>query len=179
MWGRILSEAPDSRLVVVGVPAGAARDAIVGRLASAGVATTRLDIAGRVSLHEYFQRLNQVDLALDTTPYSGGTTTCDALWMGVPVLTLPGSRPVSRSAAGILSVTGLPDWIASSPDDYAQRAIAFARDRGNGVPTRVELRERMSRSPLMDEPGFARRIEDAYRRMWRAWCLGDRSATTG
>jgi predicted O-linked N-acetylglucosamine transferase (SPINDLY family) len=107
MWARIMAGARDARLLLVGVPAGAARDTIAGGLASAGIATTRLDIVGRVSLQEYFQRLNEVDLALDTTPYSGGTTTCDALWMGVPVLTLPGSRPVSRSAAGILSVAEL------------------------------------------------------------------------
>ena len=116
--------------------------------------------------------LNEVDLALDTTPYSGGTTTCDSLWMGVPVLTVPGSRPVSRSAAGILSAMGLTAWIASSSRDYVERAVALAKGGSADMPSREIVRETMRRSPLMDEPGFARRVEEAYRRMWRAYCDG-------
>ena len=170
LWARILIDVPHSRLVLVGVPEGAARDTVTARFASAGVPKERLLLIGRVPLQDYFRRLGDVDLALDTTPYSGGTTTCDALWMGTPVLTLPQSRPVSRSAAGILSVAGLPEWIASSPDDYVARAVAFARS-GDALATRRDtVRERMRRSPLMDEKGFARHVEDAYRRMWRAWC---------
>ena len=171
MWAQILAEVPDSRLLLVGVPEDAVRDAIVVRL-SAGVAASRLDLVGRVPLQKYFGMLNEVDLALDTTPYSGGTTTCDSLWMGVPVLTLPGTRPVSRSAAGILSAMGLTGWIASSPRDYVERAVAFANGGSANTSSRELIRETMRRSLLMDEPGFARRVEDAYRRMWRAYCDG-------
>ena len=170
LWARILVEVPDSRLVLVGIPEGAARDAVTACLAGAGVAADRLLITGRVPLQDYFRRLGDVDLALDTTPYSGGTTTCDSLWMGTPVLTLPQSRPVSRSAAGILSVAGLTEWIASSPDDYVARAVAFARN-GETLATRRDIvRAHMRESPLMDEPSFAHHVEDAYRQMWRAWC---------
>jgi predicted O-linked N-acetylglucosamine transferase (SPINDLY family) len=170
LWARILIDVPDSRLVLVGVPEGAARDAVTAHFASAGVARERLLISGRVPLQDYFRWLGDVDLALDTTPYSGGTTTCDSLWMGTPVLTLPQSRPVSRSAAGILSVAGLTEWIASSPDDYVARAVAFARSSEALASRRDTVRERMRRSPLMDEQGFARHVEHAYRQMWRAWC---------
>ena len=80
-------------------------------------------------VQDYLRWYDAVDIALDPTPYSGGTTTCDALWMGVPVLTVPGPRPASRSAASILTTVGLPEWIASTPSDYVQRAVEFSRER--------------------------------------------------
>ena len=175
LWSQILLEVPDARLVLVGVPEGSARDGIVAHFASAGVATTRLTLVGRVPLPEYFQWFNEVDLVLDTTPYSGGTTTCDALWMGVPVLTLPGSRPVSRSAAGILSVANLTEWVAASPEDYVRRAVELARSDATIALGRDAVRQQMRRSPLMDEVAFARNVESAYRQMWRAYCLGTRT----
>ncbi len=109
-------------------------------------------------------------MALDTTPYSGGTTTCDALWMGVPVITVPGTRSISRSTASILATLGLSDWIAAGPEDYVRLAVKCAGDQAFITELRQTLRERMRASPLMDELQFARDVEDAYRRMWRAWC---------
>jgi predicted O-linked N-acetylglucosamine transferase (SPINDLY family) len=99
--------------------------------------------------------------------YSGGTTTCDTLWMGTPVITLTGPRSPSRSAASILSVLGLRDWIATSPEDYVARAVDLA---GKAALARQGLRERMRASPLMDEARFARDMEALYRQMWRTWC---------
>jgi len=113
-----------------------------------------------------------VDIALDTMPYSGGTTTCDALWMGVPVITAPGTRSVSRSTASILSTVGLEDWIAPTQEDYVKRAVEFARDRAHLAELRRSLRQKMRLSPIMDEAAFVHDLESAYRAMWRAWCEG-------
>jgi predicted O-linked N-acetylglucosamine transferase (SPINDLY family) len=90
--------------------------------------------------------------------------------MGVPVVTVPGSRPSSRSTASVLSTAGLPEWIASSPEDYVRLAVERARDEALVAALRTSLRSRLRQSPLMDEKGFVRDLENAYREMWRAWC---------
>ena len=163
LWARILERVPDSRLVVLGVPPGRAHDDLLRDLPQAR-------LVPYVSLQDYFAWYNQVDIALDTTPYSGGTTTCDALWMGVPVLTAPGERPGSRSAASILTTAGMGDWIASDADDYVRRAVEFAGDAQLLANLRVTLRARLQASPLMDEEGFTRNLETLYRQMWRQYC---------
>jgi predicted O-linked N-acetylglucosamine transferase (SPINDLY family) len=170
LWARILTELPDTRLVVVGLAKGRAWEDMYADMERAGVDRKRITLVPYVSLEEYFRWYNAVDIALDTTPYSGGTTTFDALWMGVPVVTAPGARPSSRSAASILTTIGLTDWIASTPEDYVQRAVQFAGERPLIAELRRSLRSRMRASPLMDEARFARNMEDAYRRMWRSWC---------
>jgi predicted O-linked N-acetylglucosamine transferase (SPINDLY family) len=119
---------------------------------------------------DYLRSFNDVDVSLDTTPYSGGTTTCDALWMGVPVITVPGTRSISRSTTSILATLGLSDWIATSPEDYVRLAVRCTEDRESIAELRRTLRGRMRASPLVDELQFARDVEDAYRRMWRTWC---------
>ncbi len=123
-------------------------------------------------LHDYLSSIGGVDIALDSTPYSGGTTTCDALWMGVPVVALRGSRSISRSAASILSTVGLAEWIASTPEDYVKLAALFARDQARLADLRRSLRKKMRLSPIMDEAAFVRDLENVYRAMWRAWCAG-------
>jgi predicted O-linked N-acetylglucosamine transferase (SPINDLY family) len=174
LWCDLLTRLPDSRLVVVGVSDGRARDRLVREFEEAGIATSRMTIAPHVLLDEYFRWFDAVDIALDTTPYSGGTTTCDTLWAGVPVVTLSGSRSVSRSAVSILSVVGLSAWIAATPEDYVRLAVEFAREKKAIAQLRASLRQRMRESPVMDEPRFVRDLEAAYRRMWRTWC-GDTS----
>ena len=174
LWASILLRLPDSQLVIVGVQPGRATEGLLREFAGAGIDPARLTILPYLPLEEYYRRFNEVDIALDTMPYSGGTTTCDALWMGVPVLTLPGSRPSSRSAASLLTSAGLGDWIAPNPGQYVAMAVAFARDHAKLADLRRTLREKMRRSPLMDEAQFARDIEDAYRGMWRTWCSGER-----
>jgi len=172
LWAEILQRVPGSRLVILGVAEGRARDELVTDLASAGGERSRITVLPYISLQDYFKWFNSVDIALDTMPYSGGTTTCDALWMGVPVVTAPGSRPSSRSTASILSTAGLPEWIASSPEDYVRLAAEYARDEARLVGLRKSLRETLRRSPLMDEERFVRDLEAAYRQMWRNWCGG-------
>ena len=170
LWAEILARLPEVRLVLVGLSDGHAQDSLLQYFTSAGVAASRITAVPRVELNEYFSWFNSVDIALDTMPYSGGTTTCDALWMGVPVITAPGTRSVSRSSESILSTVGLSEWIAATPEDYVRLAVEFARDEANITMLRKSLRARMLASPLMDEARFARDVEAAYRRMWRAWC---------
>lgn len=173
LWARILREVPDSRLVIAGVPEGRIRGELLDALARDGVHSSRVTLSPFVQGQAYFRSFDRVDIALDTSPYSGGTTTCDALWMGVPVLTMPGSRSTSRSAASILRTVGLEDWIAASPEDYVRRAVQFASERETIAGLRRSLRERMRGSPLMQEARFARNMEQAYRAMWRRWCSGE------
>jgi predicted O-linked N-acetylglucosamine transferase (SPINDLY family) len=173
LWAEILHALPDSRLVIVGVPPEAGLKRLLEDFERLGIAGSRITSVGRVSLQEYFRCFNRVDIALDTTPYSGGTTTCDTLWMGVPVLTITGSRSVSRSTASVLTSMGLTGWIAASPQDYVRLAVQRAGDYGILQELRRTLRQSMLSSTLMDEVAFARSIEDAYRSIWRTWCAGE------
>ena len=169
-WKAILAQVPDSRLVILGVPAGRAQDDLFRDLAGEGIARARITIVPYVSLQDYFRWFDAVDIALDSTPWSGGTTTFDALWMGVPVLSVPGSRSASRSAASALMGVGLSEWIATGAEDYVRRAVRFAGERDLLAELRASLRSRMQASPVMDEERFVRGLEDAYRKMWRRWC---------
>jgi predicted O-linked N-acetylglucosamine transferase (SPINDLY family) len=107
-------------------------------------------------------------MILDTFPYPGGTTTCEALWMGVPTLTLAGDTLLSRQGASLLTAAGLDNWIATSKADYVDRALALAGDIARLAVLRAGLREQVKSSPLFDAPRFARNLEDALWGMWRA-----------
>lgn len=170
LWAAILQKLPQARLVLVGVPDGRAREDLLRDFGAAGIDAARLTILPRVPIGEYLEQFDAVDIALDTAPYGGGTTTFDALWMGVPVLTLAGERPASRSAASILGGLGLEDWIAASEEEYLRIALAQAADTERLAALRGSLRRRLQASPLMDEARFARDVEAAMREMWRTWC---------
>ena len=170
LWVEILTRLPDSRIAFAGVPQGPIRDGLIRDFEKAGIAAGRIATLPRMGYADYLRSFNDVDVSLDTTPYSGGTTTCDALWMGVPVITVPGTRSISRSTTSILATLGLSDWIATSPEDYVRLAVRCTEDRESIAELRRTLRGRMRASPLVDELQFARDVEDAYRRMWRAWC---------
>ncbi|HEY1922863.1 MAG TPA: tetratricopeptide repeat protein [Tepidisphaeraceae bacterium] len=164
-WGRILAAVPNSRLLLhAGV--GSHRDAVRRRLRDAGIDPDRLSFANRVPLSQYMRQYDEIDIGLDPFPYVGGTTTCDALWMGVPVITLGGKAAISRGGASILSNVGLPELIAKSPDEYVRLAADLAGDLPRLTYLRSNLREKMRVSPLMDAVRFARSMEEAYRRMW-------------
>jgi predicted O-linked N-acetylglucosamine transferase (SPINDLY family) len=124
----------------------------------------------RVPFSEYLALFGTIDIALDTLPYAGGTTSCDALWMGVPVVSRAGKMAVGRGGLSILSNLGLPELVADSEEMYVRLAIELAQDLPRLSKLRSTLRQRMEQSPLMDAPRFARNVETAYRRMWRTWC---------
>jgi predicted O-linked N-acetylglucosamine transferase (SPINDLY family) len=170
LWAQILRLVPASRLLVAGVADSRAGEDLYRDLMDRGVDRARIAMAPYVPLKDYYRLFGQVDIALDTTPFSGGTTTCDSLWMGAPVVTAPGVRSWSRSAASVLTTVGLTDWIAESEEDYVRRAVRFALEPSRISELRRSLRSRMLESPLMDERGFARDMEGAYRRMWQSWC---------
>jgi protein O-GlcNAc transferase len=115
----------------------------------------------------YYER---VDVALDPFPYNGTTTTCEALWMGVPVVTLRGDRHAGRVGASLLTQIGLMDLIANSVEEYLEIAVALARNPERLDYLRRSLRPRMAASPLCDGPAFARKMEATFRTMWRNWC---------
>ena len=115
----------------------------------------------------------EIDIALDPFPYNGTTTTCEALWMGVPVITLQGDRHCGRVGASLLAAVGLDNLIARDVGEYVDIAVRLAGDRSQLEQLRGSLRATMAGSPLCDGPSFAREVEAAYRAMWRTWCQGD------
>ena len=167
LWARVLAAIPGARLHVVGIATGRAREDLLRDFAAEGIAAERIRLGPFLPVEDYYRAFGEVDIALDPMPYSGGTTTCDALWMGVPVLTLAGARPASRSAASILATLGLDGWSAGDADDYLDLARKWSSQPGTLSAFRKDLRSRMRASPLMDEAGFTRDLEEAYRGMWR------------
>lgn len=165
LWARLFEALPGARLLVAGVAPGIAAEQLSARLAAAGIAASRVELAPFLPVAEYLRLYDRVDIGLDPLPYSGGTSTCDALWMGVPVITLPGERPASRSAASILASLGLDDWIARDAEDYIARARRFSADTTVVRDLRRSLRGRMKASPLTDEAAFTRQLEQAFERM--------------
>ena len=168
-WVKILQSLPGSQLVLH-APAGAHRDSVRALFADAGIAADRLGFDARVPLRDYLVRHHEIDLCLDPFPYSGGVTTMDALWMGVPVITLAGRTAVGRSGVSILSNVGLTDLIAETPEQYVACAVALAGDLDRLSELRGGLRQRMEASPLVDGKQYALDVEAAFRRIWRSWC---------
>jgi len=134
------------------------------------VANDRLILVAQQSLIQYLDSYSQIDIGLDPFPFGGGITTCDALWMGVPVVTLSGETPVGRGGRSILSNLGLPGLVAGTPDHYAQIALELAGNFEQLTTLRQGMRGKMMASPLLDAPRFAREVEAAYRQMWQFWC---------
>ena len=174
LWGRVLASVPNSRLFLKAkqLDEASVRQNTVERFAAFGVAGDRLILEGHSSRAEYLAAYNRVDIALDPFPFTGGTTSAEGLWMGVPVLTLEGEHFLSRQGIGLLMNVGLPSWIAADEDDYVARAVSHASDLQGLAALRNGLREQVLASPLFDAPRFARHFEAAMRGMWQEWCDG-------
>ncbi len=184
LWSDLLSRVPDSRLILKSSLASDrdARQQLLSLFVQNGIEASRIEILSRLpAFSEHLKQYQRVDIALDTFPYNGTTTTCEALWMGVPVITLAGNTHASRVGASILSRLGLSEWIVASIDDYLNISETLANDIDNLKRLRRTLREKFQNSPLMNEKRFLAKLETAYRRMWRNWCAeliaegGDRS----
>lgn len=173
LWGRVLIELPAACLLLAGIPKGRARQRITERLAVSGIEEGRLSFLDRLPIENYLAQMGTVDIMLDSFPYVGATSTCDALWMGVPVVSLKGSRSCSRSGASLLPQVGLSDWVAENADDYVRIVCRWARDPEQLHTLKHSLRGRMASSPLMDEVGFSRDWSAMIRTIWRDWCNGD------
>jgi len=171
LWARVLGKVKNSRLVI-SCPAGSHRERTLEALEREGVEARRVEFVALQPLREYLELYHRLDIALDTFPYNGGVTTCDALWMGVPVVSLAGETPVSRAGLSLLSNLGMPELVAHSESEYANIAERLAGDLPGLARLRSTLRDRMKSSVLMDAPRFTRQVEQAYRQMWQAWRSG-------
>lgn len=152
------------------------RDWVLARLYQAGITEARVGFADKRPRSEYLKLYHQMDLALDPLPYNGHTTSLDAFWMGVPILTLRGETVVGRAGWSQLCNLGLKELAAETPEQYVALAVEWAGDLPRLQKLRRTLRTRMLNSPLMDAARFARHVEQAYRQMWLSWCQGRRSA---
>jgi len=167
-WSEILSAIPNAILRIqrkqLGEPEQNKR--LVQRLQEHNIEPERVKMHGDSSRRDYLAVHSEIDIILDTFPYTGGTTTCEALWMGVPTLTLTGGSLLARQGASLLTAAGLNEWIAESKEEYVTKAINFARDIPKLASIRSNLRQQALSSPLYDAPRFARNFEDA---MWEMW----------
>lgn len=169
LWSDILKRIPNARLLLKAKQFN--DDAMLAqmrtRFAAHGITDTQLLLEGPASRVDYFNAYNRIDINLDPFPYPGGTTSVEALWMGVPVLTLRGNRMLSHAGENIMTNLGLPEWIAVDEVDYANKAVAFAADLATLSVLRGSLRQRALTSPMFDAPRFARHFETAVWDMWR------------
>jgi len=171
-WSTILRSVPGSRLILKAKALNdkGTRQTLWEMFSGNDVVQKRVELIGYLPFEQHLQLYNRIDIGLDTFPYHGTTTTCEALWMGVPVITLAGETHVSRVGVSLLSRVGLPELIAESSEDYIQKAAQLAGDVERLQELRANLRPAMIRSPLTDGAGFTRSLEGAYREMWKRWC---------
>jgi predicted O-linked N-acetylglucosamine transferase (SPINDLY family) len=173
VWARLLERVPGSRLALKtgGLENDWARATLLKRLADAGLPQDRVElIPPTKGIMEHLALYSRVDVGLDPFPYNGTTTTCEALWMGVPVVAFAGDRHGARVGVSLLNGVGLPELVGESHDRYIDIAAGLAADRGRLASLRRELRGMVSRSVLCDGPAYARRFETALRAMWQEWC---------
>jgi predicted O-linked N-acetylglucosamine transferase (SPINDLY family) len=174
LWGRVLRALPDSRLLIAAAGEEGLRERLRAAFAAHGVAPERLDFRPRVALPQYMAMHHEVDIALDTFPYTGGTTTSHALWMGVPVLTFAGPVPQQNQAASILRMLDLNEWVTETEDAFVDQAVSAAARLDELAGLRAGLRDRMSRT-FEDALGTtALEFDAAFRTMWRRWCAGEK-----
>lgn len=172
MWAAVLRATPNSRMHIMagGLGDPTAQTLLRQTLAQQGVEPERLILSGPVGLAQYMQYFHEVDIILDTYPCAGGTNTCHALWMGVPVVTRIGHTSLSRVGLSVLANVGLNDLVADSAEAFVRIAAELAGDLNRLSSLRAGLRRRMQQSPLCDAAGFTRNLEAAYQQMWRQWC---------
>jgi predicted O-linked N-acetylglucosamine transferase (SPINDLY family) len=179
-WGRILTQLPDARLVLKfrGGDDPSVAQHYQALFQAAGVAPDRIRLVGRLSVLEHLTLYNDIDLALDTFPYAGTTTTCEALWMGVPTVSLVGIHHASRVGLSLLTRVGMEVFCAQSPEEYVGKAVQFAREPGNLAQIRRVTRAMMLGSRLCDGKAYARAVEAAYREMWQRYVTKCGDGTT-
>jgi len=177
LWARVLREIHDSRLFVY--IDDHAQEAVRRLLVAEGVEPERIDLGGRVSRRAYLERYNRIDIVLDTFPFAGGTTSLDAIWMGVPFVTLTGAPTLQRAGLSIAMNLGLPELVAKSQDEFVARAADLSRDVERLSRLRAGLRARLAASPFGDVPRFARNLEAIYRTAWRRHCAENPVTSSG
>ena len=172
IWARILAAVPKSRLIMQtsALASRQTQERVTKIFTDAGVTADRLEFRNPTDLAPYLKLLERSDMTLDPYPFNGGTTTCHSLWMGAPVVTLAGDRHASRMGLSFMSVIGLPEFVARTPDEYVAIAARFAADLPALANIRAGMRDRINSSPLVDGARYTRNLEAAYRAVWRDWC---------
>ncbi|MBM4147289.1 MAG: tetratricopeptide repeat protein [Nitrospira sp.] len=172
-WTDILKAIPGSRMIIKskGISDEMITDYIIDMFIQKGITADRIELLSwELSIRSHLETYNRIDIGLDTFPYNGTTTTCEALWMGVPVITLSGNTHASRVGMSLLSNIGLPELVAGTPDEYVKIAVDLARDLNRLQSLRERLRDMMAYSPLMNKTRFIMNLENCYRTMWEKWC---------
>jgi predicted O-linked N-acetylglucosamine transferase (SPINDLY family) len=173
LWARILRADPTSRMVLGATGPDRDRRLLTDWFAAEGIDVSRLSFRPRSAIPVYLQQHHQVDLCLDTFPYTGSTTTLNSLWMGVPTLTVPGNTMPGRGSACWLHHVGLEEYIATDADDFVERALTLTRDTQRLQRQRIELRERCRGSAAFQPAKVAAGLSLALRTMWQRWCAGE------
>ena len=171
-WMAVLNAIPNSKLLLKSKNLGeeVERQRVKKLFQELGLATERLELRGHSpTVEEHLAAYNDLDIALDTFPYTGCTTTADALWMGVPVLTVAGKSMVSRQAAAVLSGVGCEEWICSDQKEMVERALRLANDPNRLKRLRLQQRQQVAQSELLDHAGLARSLENTFRHWWLKW----------
>jgi predicted O-linked N-acetylglucosamine transferase (SPINDLY family) len=168
MWCRLLSAVPDARMLIGAVDGSG--QSLIDQFAAHGIESKRLTLHARCGMDEYIRLHHQVDICLDTYPYTGGTTTIQALWMGVPTLTVAGVTPGSRQGAAILGQLGLDEFVAADAEDFAVKGRHWASHLDDLAALRAGLRDRWQQSPARRPELIAAALEGEWRRMWKHWC---------
>ena len=172
LWVHILLLIPNSKMVL---KSQSFKDEVVKtdflrKFVEHGVEAERIELRPKSSYFDMMTEYGDIDIALDTFPYNGGATTCESLWMGVPVITLEGKTPISRQSKAFLCTIGYPEWVASTSEAYVEIVQRLAADVGCLQQIRGNLRQKMAESPLCDGNKFVHHLEAAYRQMWQLWC---------
>jgi protein O-GlcNAc transferase len=167
LWARVLKAAPGAKLMLLGFADAGQNAPIAEQYAKHGIGPDRLRFVTRRPRHGYLDLYNEADIGLDPFPYNGGVTSCDSLWMGVPLIALEGNSYLSRQGLLLMTNVGLPELAAKTEDAYVKLACAVASDTRRLSAVRSVLRQRFRKSPIADGPGFAQDLGEAYERMWR------------
>ncbi len=172
IWSKILKAVPNSKLLLKGnkMDTPFVQEHLIKSFNENGIDADRLLIEGGEDHQKFLHVYNRIDIALDSHPYTGGLTTCEALWMGVPVVTLPSETFAGRHAATHLTNAGMPEWIAQDEQDYIDIAVKWANDIDSLAKLRAGMRKHVSKTPLVDGPRFAKNLEIALCHMWSEWC---------
>jgi predicted O-linked N-acetylglucosamine transferase (SPINDLY family) len=170
LWGTLLQQIPTARLLMVTVPEGETRTWLLQQFVSRGVAAEQLEFRGKLDHAAFHRMFLEVDVSLDPLNVNGATTTCESLWMGVPVISQVGARFLTRAGYSILMTAGLAEFAAHSAAEYLAIAQRLAQDLPGLAVLRAGLRARLERNPLTDASAFTRNLETLYATAWQQWC---------
>jgi predicted O-linked N-acetylglucosamine transferase (SPINDLY family) len=172
LWSGLLRALPSATMLIGGIALDSQRQALIEQFAAHGIVRERLTFRPRSGMDSYLALHHQVDICLDSTPYGGGTTTQNAVWMGVPTLTVAGNTPPGRQCAGLMGHLGLEQFIATDAADFAAKGVYWAAHLNELAELRAGLRERCAHSPAQQPEAIVAALERTLRHVWRRWCTG-------